>query len=71
MKPPHAHKNLDLILHFVANVKYLGSLHVQIVLLIIIVHSKIFHVHERNISSKDKKNISELKMYMLSGTFFG
>ena len=66
MKPPHAHENLDLILHFVANVKYLSSLSVQIVLLIIIVHSKIFHVHEINISSKDSKNISELKMYVSS-----
>ena len=71
MKPPHVHESLDLILHFMANVKYLGSLRVQIVLLIIIVHSKIFHVHERNILSKDSKNISELKMYMSSETFFG
>ena len=54
-----------------ANVKYLGSLRVQIVLLIIIVHSKIFHVHEINIWSNKSKNISELKMYVSSGTFFG
>ena len=43
-----------------------SSLCVQIVLLIIIVHSKIFHVHEINISSKDSKNISELKTYVSS-----
>ena len=70
MKPPRANESLDLSLHFMANVKYLGSLRVQIVLLIIIVHPKIFHVHERNISSNNSKNISELKMYVSSGTFF-